>query len=256
MLRMNVSWNANRGPNSASVIMCCHLLLHEMQIDRVWAKAVFSTSTFPREVPVCKLSHSWLCQDVVCKWKESQTCDCPFNGSWSIWLLSIISVSSFLAVWVSFSQSFIDKYHSVSTLFMLYSAGLSSPTRESNKIPCYRKRALSLAFPLKAAICPIKAFFSPWWEFLFVKDADVQSMQAELKNWGWTWTSRRVIVWVMLVQLEQTLQAAGQLQMDFISSQPLHATLLPVPYLSLPRPSLYYIFFPPAILFLFFSAAR
>lgn len=125
---------------------------------------------------------------------------------------------------------------------MLYSACLFSPSRKLNKIPCYRKRALSPSFPFEGAICPIKPFFSPWWLF-FVKDADVQSVQTELKNWGWTWTSRRLIVRVMLVQLEQTLKAAGQLQMDFISSQPLHATLLPMPYLSLPRPSVYYIFF-------------
>lgn len=43
----------------------------------------------------------------------------------------------------------------------------------------------------------------------------------------------------MLVQLEQTPKAAGQLQMDFISGQPLRATLLPVPYLSMPMPYAY-----------------
>lgn len=163
-------------------------------------------------------------------------------------LILITSVHLFLTFWIFFSLCFLDQYHAIFPLFMPYSACLFSPCRKLNKIPCYRKRALSLSFPFEGAICPIKPFFSPCWLF-FVKDADIQSVQTELKNWGWTWTSRRLIVRVMLVQLEQTLKAAGQLQMDFISSQPLHATLLPVPYLSLcPSPPSIIIF--TAILFL------
>lgn len=141
---------------------------------------------------------------------------------------------------------------------MLYSACLFFASGKLEKIPCYRKKALSQSFPFEDAICPIKPFFSPWWLF-FVKDADIHRVQTELKNWDWTWTSRRLIVWVMLVQPEQTLKAAGQLQMDFISSQTLPATLLPMPYLSLSRPSVYHIFFPQQFSFsfpIFFGAAR
>lgn len=160
------------------------------------------------------------------------------------------SVLPFLAFWIFLSHCSIDQYHTISLLFMLYSARLFFPSGELKKIPCCRKKALSQSFPFEDAICPIKPFFSPWWLF-FVKDADIQRVQTELKNWDWTWTSRRLIVRVMLVQLEQTLKAAGQLQMDFISSQPLHATLLPRPYFSVQ--ALCLLYFPPsAILFLIF----